>query len=79
MAYGWSVANVKTGIGSRRRNLISVPVGPALTALPRAQKGYENAIGRSRGGRTAKIHALTDDLGAMVITSGNTHDLDGAE
>ena len=42
---------------------------------------FDNAIGASRGGRTTKIHALTDDLGrprALVLTAGNTHDLVGA-
>src|SRR5437773_809096 len=34
-----------------------------------------------RGGRTTKIHALSDDQGrplAFQLTAGNTHDLDGA-
>ena len=38
-------------------------------------------MGRSRGGRTTKIHALTDPCGRpvrLVITPGNTHDLVGA-
>ena len=42
---------------------------------------FNNAIGRSRGGQTTKIHALTDDIGrplAFLITPGNTHDLVGA-
>lgn len=42
---------------------------------------FGNAIGRSRGGRTTKIHALTDDHGrpiAFQLTPGNAHDLDGA-
>ena len=39
------------------------------------------AIGRSRGGRTTKIHALTAARGrpvALTLTPGNAHDLDGA-
>ncbi len=39
------------------------------------------AIGRSRGGRTTKVHALTDEIGrprALVLTPGNAHDLSGA-
>jgi hypothetical protein len=53
------------------------------TARRRAQKGgaFDNAIGASRGGRTTKIHALTDEMGrprALVLTAGNTHDLEGA-
>jgi transposase len=47
-----------------------------------AQKGaLAHAIGRSRGGRTTKIHALTDERGrplALVLTPGNAHDLAGA-
>ena len=48
----------------------------------RCKRGaFDNAIGASRGGRTTKIHALTDDLGrprALALTAGNTHDLVGA-
>jgi transposase len=48
----------------------------------RSKRGaFGNAIGRSRGGRTTKIHALTDDHGrpiAFQLTPGNAHDLDGA-
>ena len=39
---------------------------------------FNEAIGRSRGGRTTKIHALTDDQGrprALVPTPGNTGDV----
>lgn len=38
-------------------------------------------MGRSRGGRTTKVHALTDEAGrprALVLTPGNAHDLQGA-
>jgi len=55
---------------------------PRRTARRAVQKGaFDNAIGASRGGRTTKIHALTDDLGrprALALTAGNTHDLVGA-
>lgn len=48
----------------------------------RGKRGaFDNAIGRSRGGQTTKIHALTEDTGRPVgflITAGNTHDLVGA-
>lgn len=42
---------------------------------------FEQAIGRSRGGRTTKVHALTDTAGspiAFTLTPGHTHDLEGA-
>jgi len=52
------------------------------TARQEGQRGgFAHAIGRSRGGRTIKIHALTDARGrpvAFTLTPGNEHDLDGA-
>ena len=60
-----------------RRNLREgAPLGRG-----RKRGAFDNAIGASRGGRTTKIHALTDELGrprALVLTAGNTHDLVGA-
>lgn len=60
----------------------SIPPTSRRIARRRAQKGaHHHAIGTSRGGRTTKIHALSDDLGrpvAFVLTPGNTHDLAGA-
>ena len=47
----------------------------------RKRGAFGAAIGRSRGGRTTKIHALTDERGrprAFELTAGNVHDLDGA-
>jgi transposase len=46
----------------------------------RKRGDYANAIGRSRGGRTTKVHALTDDRGrplALSLTPGQAHDLVG--
>ena len=53
----------------------------------REKKGAQNqAIGRSRGGRTTKIHALVDEEGrphAFLLTGGHITDLfayfDGAK
>lgn len=49
----------------------------------RRQRGEKNqAVGRSRGGRTTKIHALTDKLCrpiAFVLTGGNVPDCIAAE
>ena len=48
----------------------------------RAKKNGEQAIGRSRGGLTTKIHALVDALGNPVevrLTAGQAHDLTGAQ
>ena len=42
---------------------------------------YNQAIGRSRGGRTTKIHALADGQGrlyALLLTPGQTPDIYGA-
>jgi len=59
---------------------------PPLCALtstaPARKKNGAQAIGRSRGGPSTKIHALTDALGnpcALMLTPGQDHDLAGAE
>jgi transposase len=42
----------------------------------------QEAIGRSRGGLSTKIHATTDALGnptSFVLTPGQAHDLEGAD
>jgi len=47
-----------------------------------ARKNGEQAIGRSRGGLTTKIHALVDALGnpvELMLTPGQAHDLACAE
>jgi transposase len=47
----------------------------------RKRGAFLHAIGRSRGGRTTKIHALTDDLGrpvAFLLTPGNVGDITAA-
>src|SRR6266481_522435 len=49
---------------------------------PGAKKDGEQAIGRSRGGLTTKIHALVDALGnpvELMLTPGQAHDLTCAE
>src|SRR4029077_4490610 len=48
----------------------------------RTKKNGEQAIGRSRGGLTTKIHALVDALGNpvhLMLTPGQAHDLACAE
>jgi transposase len=50
----------------------------------RAQKkdGYDQAIGRSRGGLTTKIHLVVDALGnplKVSLTKGQVHDITQAE
>ena len=44
--------------------------------------GEDEAIGRSKGGLSTKIHALVDALGnplAFLLTPGQAHDLEGAD
>jgi hypothetical protein len=50
--------------------------------VPGREKNGEQAIGRSRGGLTTKIHALVDALGnpvELMLTPGQAHDLVCAE
>ncbi|MDY8022730.1 transposase [Paenibacillus polymyxa] len=50
----------------------------AFTSMDRAQKGQsQQAIGRSRGGLSTKIHAIVDALGNPLrfeLTGGEAHD-----
>ncbi len=44
--------------------------------------GQDQAIGRSKGGLSTKIHAIVDALGnptAFFLTAGQAHDLEGAD
>ena len=56
----------------------------ALTNIAPAPKnaGEDQAIGRSRGGLSTKIHAVADALGNPIgffLTGGEAHDLVGAD
>jgi len=56
--------------------------GHINTAPGRQKKADDQAIGRSRGGLSTKIHALVDALGnplAFYLSGGQTHDLAGAD
>ena len=56
--------------------------GPTSTAPAPPKKDQDQAIGRSRGGLSTKIHALVDALGnplAFLLTAGQAHDLVGAD
>ena len=56
--------------------------GRISTAPALPKKDDDQAIGRSRGGRSTKIHALIDALGrplAFLLTPGQAHDLIGAD
>ncbi len=53
----------------------------ASLGIRRKRGDFEQAIGRSRGGRTTKVHAVTDEVGrplAFTVTPGQVHDLVGA-
>lgn len=55
---------------------------PISIAPARKKKDEDQAIGRSRGGLSTKIHALVDALGnplAFLLTPGQAHDLVGAD
>jgi transposase len=55
---------------------------PISTAPARSKKDENQALGRSRGGLSTKIHALVDALGkplALLLTPGQAHDLVAAD
>lgn len=52
------------------------------SAGARKKRGLDQAIGRSRGGLTTKIHMIVDALGnplALSLTGGQVHDITQAE
>jgi transposase len=56
--------------------------GPTNTAPALSKKVEDQALGRSRGGLSTKIHALVDALGnplRFLLTAGQAHDLAGAD
>lgn len=70
---GCGVGSGAEGTVDRQQPRQSTPLGGGL------KKGdFEEAIGRSRGGRTCKIHCLADDRGrpiAITLTPGNIADI----
>src|SRR4249920_1030768 len=73
-------------VGERRRQRIHDDRRLYRTRSPaqcwRSKKNGAQAIGRSRGGLTTKIHALVDALGnpvELMLTPGQAHDLACAE
>jgi Transposase DDE domain len=59
------------------------PSSEPTSTAPGLEKGDSNeAIGRSRGGLTTKIHAIVDALGnplAVSLTGGDVHDVTQAQ
>ena len=54
---------------------------PAQCRRPK-KAGEDQAIGRSKGWLSTKIHAMVDSLGnplAFLLTAGQAHDLEGAD
>jgi transposase len=52
------------------------------SAGARKKRGENQALGRSRGGLSSKIHATVDALGnptSFALTPGQAHDLEGAD
>ena len=50
--------------------------------MPKKRRREDEAIGRSRGGLSTKIHTLVDALGnpvGFLLTGGQAHDLEGAD
>jgi len=57
-------------------------IQPLCALINTAPEKKEQAIGRSKGGLSTKIHARTDALGnptGFYLTAGQAHDLNGAD
>ena len=69
------------GDDDRQHGGEGAPLVRRRTQVAGKKGDQEQAIGRSRGGRTTKIHALVDDEGrphALLLTGGNVADITGA-
>jgi transposase len=75
-------------IASNDNDLQQVMIDATVVRSHACASGYkkeankEQALGRSKGGFTTKIHALVDALGnpvKIVLTEGNRHDINKAE
>ena len=74
----WKIVQSRQRIHDDRRHHRARPSAQCR----RAKKNGPQAIGRSRGGLTTKIHALVDALGnpvELMLTPGQAHDLACAE
>ena len=73
-------ALVKAGGWAKHRDRQHLHQGAAL-GVRRKRGARAQAIGRSRGGQTTKVHALTDVIGrpcALMLTPGNVGDVTAA-
>jgi transposase len=73
-----TVAPFSLPCGSWQLKRVTPRAGRSPTQRRRSKKDDDQAIGRSRGGLAAKIHALVDALGNpanLMLTAGQTHDL----
>jgi transposase len=69
------------GNDDRQHGGKGTPLVRRRTQVAGKKGDQEQAIGRSRGGRTTKIHAIVDDEGrphALLLTGGNVADITGA-
>ncbi|MDC8446885.1 MAG: IS5 family transposase [Nitrospira sp.] len=69
-------------VGTHYENSIDSTIVKAHRSASGKKGGGSEAIGRSRGGRTTKIHAAADDNGrpiAFLLTPGNASDITAAK
>jgi transposase len=69
-------------VGRRRRFCSTALTSRPIAARPGEKGAHRQAIGVSRGGRTTKIHALSDANGrplAFILTGGQAADCRAAE
>src|SRR5215472_6069392 len=73
----WQPMAITNTRGSTAPSCGLINTAPALS-----KKAEDQALGRSRGGLSTKIHALVDALGnplRLLLTPGQAHDLAGAD
>jgi len=65
-----------------RRSISTAPLCVPISMRPVPRKKGEQALGRSRGGLSTKIHACVEGLGQLarfILTAGQVHDVTQAQ
>src|SRR6202171_685820 len=77
-----AVRSVRSPLQRVRHDRLNDRAGASAQCGRTKKAGEDQAIGRSKGGLSTKIHALVDALGNpldFILTPGQAHDLQGAD
>src|SRR5471032_1259309 len=80
--YGRIFSRCCARMPTSRRSISTAPLCVPISMRPVPRKKGEQALGRSRGGLSTKIHACVEGLGQLarfILTAGQVHDVTQAQ